>query len=202
MEDQNKPLEETPTPEGTTPQEPTQTPQMETPAVNTAEQTTPPTPEVKPEINNEEAPKQDLEKPAVAATEPVDSLPAPHYAGGWIRLLAYIIDAIAIGIVAQVLQAIFGENTGNNLSAIVFIAYLVVMMAVKQQTLGMMALKLKLVHADGKQTNWWGVALMREILGRVVCGITLGIGYLITFWTTKKQGIHDMISHTYIIREK
>jgi len=147
-----------------------------------------PTPEAAPV-----APTQDLEKP---------ELEAPHFAGGWIRFLAYIIDAIILGIVSTLLQAIAGENLGGNLAGIVALAYLVVMIALKQQTVGMMILKLKLVHADKKDMNWWGVALLREILGRIVCALTLGIGYLIMFWTGKKQGLHDMVAKTYVIREK
>jgi uncharacterized RDD family membrane protein YckC len=126
-----------------------------------------------------------------------------HYAGGWIRFLSFIIDAIIIGIVNQIVLATgIGTSTAQNINSIITLAYFVIMIAVKQQTVGMMALSLKIVSASGEKTNWWGIALLREIVGRIVCSLTLGIGYLIIFWTKKKQGLHDMIAKTYVIRTK
>ncbi|HCC22808.1 TPA: RDD family protein [Candidatus Falkowbacteria bacterium] len=139
------------------------------------------------------AAQPDMSKPALGG---------PHYAGGWIRFLAYIIDAIILGIVIGILGSFMSENATNNLGGLIGLVYVICFLALKQQTLGMMALKLKLIkEANENKMNWWAVVLLRQIVGGIVCGITLGIGFLIIFWTKKKQGLHDMIAKTYVVRE-
>jgi uncharacterized RDD family membrane protein YckC len=143
-----------------------------------------------------------VEEPIIAATPDLTQteIAAPQYAGGWIRLLAYIIDAIIIGLGLSIFRAIGGTALYNAMS-VLGVVYLVVFMALKQQTPGMMALKLRLVSAESGTPNWWMIAIMRQVVGGLVCGITLGIGYLVTFFTDKKQGLHDMIAKTYVIKD-
>lgn len=126
-----------------------------------------------------------------------------NLAGGWIRFLALIIDSILIGIVQQIILAAGVDTaTAQTINSVITLVYLVVMIGLKQQTVGMMALKLKIVPAKEGKPNWWAIALLREVLGRLVCGLTLGIGYLIMFWTKNKQGLHDMIAKNYVIKMK
>jgi len=138
--------------------------------------------------------KPDMSKP---------ELGTPHYAGGWIRFLSYIIDAIILGIVVGILNSFLSEGAASNVAGLIGLAYVLCFLALKQQTPGMMALKLKLIKEENEnKMNWWLVVLLRQIVGGLVCAITLGIGYLIIFWTKNKQGLHDMIAKTYVIREQ
>ncbi|HCB22768.1 TPA: RDD family protein, partial [Candidatus Daviesbacteria bacterium] len=41
---------------------------------------------------------------------------------------------------------------------------------------------------------------LREILGKLASGLILGIGYLMVAWDSKKQGLHDKIASTYVVR--
>ena len=146
------------------------------------------------------APQADLTKP---------ELNAPHYAGGWIRFLAIILDGIILGVIAWILGMLFISNTGSledvkmvqNIQQFISVVYFFLFMALKQQTPGMMILKLRLISLNTGKSNWWIISLLREVLGGFVCALTLGIGYLIVFWTPKKQGLHDYIAGTTIIRE-
>jgi uncharacterized RDD family membrane protein YckC len=45
----------------------------------------------------------------------------------------------------------------------------------------------------------YGRAALREILGKFVSGITLGIGYLMVAFDAHKQGLHDKIADTCVI---
>ena len=62
-----------------------------------------------------------------------------------------------------------------------------------------MALRIKVIMTDGSEITY-GKAAMREILGKFVSGILLGIGYLMVAFDSQKQGLHDKIANTYVIK--
>jgi uncharacterized RDD family membrane protein YckC len=41
---------------------------------------------------------------------------------------------------------------------------------------------------------------LREIIGKIVSSIILFIGYLMILWDGKKQGLHDKIAGTVVIK--
>lgn len=45
----------------------------------------------------------------------------------------------------------------------------------------------------------YGKAFLRWV-GYSISGLTLGIGYLMVAFTKQKQGLHDKIAGTYVIR--
>ena len=65
------------------------------------------------------------------------------------------------------------------------------------QTLGQMATRIKVVRADGQPMDL-GVATLRFV-GLLVCGLTLGIGFLFIVFDKQKRGLHDRIAGTYVI---
>jgi uncharacterized RDD family membrane protein YckC len=67
------------------------------------------------------------------------------------------------------------------------------------QTPGKMALRIKVIRTDGAPITY-GRAALREVLGKFVSGILLGIGYLMVAFDSKKQGLHDKIADTYVIK--
>jgi uncharacterized RDD family membrane protein YckC len=80
------------------------------------------------------------------------------------------------------------------------IGYQVVCIAKGGQTLGKKALGIKVVKLNG-ETVTMGTALMRELLGRMVAGfIPFAIGYLWMLWDKDKQGLHDKIAGTIVIK--
>lgn len=66
------------------------------------------------------------------------------------------------------------------------------------QTLGKMFLGIRVVSIDGKPITW-GKALLREILGKMISVLVLGLGYLWVIWDGKKQAWHDKIAGTYVV---
>ena len=58
---------------------------------------------------------------------------------------------------------------------------------------------IRVVDAQGKTPNML-TFFLREVVGKLVSGIILGIGYLIVLWDGRKQALHDKIASTYVVR--
>jgi uncharacterized RDD family membrane protein YckC len=180
--------------------------------------------------------------PAVAATPigpgPVGAFPAyagaqapvaassVGYAGFWLRLVAWFIDAILLGVVGNILMLIFGLGTGDwrhlvmsggqprpediallmgMMFRIMFISiilhwlyYAFLESSTWQGTLGKKALGLYVTDLSGMRISF-GRATGR-FFARIISGLTLGIGYLMVAFTEKKQALHDMIAGTLVLR--
>ena len=77
------------------------------------------------------------------------------------------------------------------------VAYQALMLASRGQTLGKMALKVKVVRADGSNIST-GQAWGRE-LSRMVLGCLYIVDYLPAFFTADKRTLHDMIANTRVV---
>jgi len=106
-----------------------------------------------------------------------------EYAGFWIRLLAYLIDVILLSIVSW---------------GFVNVLYFIGLWAWRGQTLGQIAADIKVVGTDGRPADL-RIAVLRY-LGYWVCALTLGIGFLIMAFDARKQGLHDKIADTCVVR--
>lgn len=132
-----------------------------------------------------------------------------QYVGFWRRFAALFIDAIILGVVSGIIGAILmsamgSENSpagllGNLASFVLAFAYYVYYQSKVGQTLGKKAMGIKVVDAAGK-TPSMTTFFLREIIGKFVSGIILGIGYLMVIWDPKKQALHDKIASTYVIK--
>lgn len=124
------------------------------------------------------------------------AMEAVVYAGFWIRGAALVIDTIIATILQFAITAL--EPTGI-LAIIVGVSYPVLFIGLRGQTPGKMALGIKVVK-PGRQAPGMGTAILREILGKFLSGIALGLGYAWAGWDPCKQGWHDKIAGTYVIR--
>jgi uncharacterized RDD family membrane protein YckC len=66
------------------------------------------------------------------------------------------------------------------------------------QTIGKIVMGIKVVGKDGSRLTW-GKALLRYV-GYIVSGIVASIGFLWVAFDRKRQGWHDKIASTYVIR--
>jgi predicted Zn finger-like uncharacterized protein len=139
------------------------------------------------------------------------------YAGFWLRVVASIIDSIALfaiqmvcGILLRLTGSLVtdvmvgGSNTSQFLILLLFNlvinwGYFVVFTGSCGQTLGKMALRIKVVRTDGSDIGY-GRALLREVPAKFLSGLILGIGYLMVAFDERKQGLHDKIADTYVIK--
>jgi len=138
------------------------------------------------------------------------------YAGFWLRVVASIIDSLALFAIQMVCALIFslaGGLLGSNLdgrenggfgilwlfTTVIGLAYYVVFTGSCGQTLGKMALRIKVVRTNGSDFGY-GRALLREVPGKFVSGLILGIGYLMVAFDERKQGLHDKIADSYVVK--
>ncbi len=120
-----------------------------------------------------------------------------EYSGFWIRLGAAIIDSLIISAAAAILVRL-GPSPFP-----IFVGWLYLWLLTGHwgQTLGKKLLGIKVVDQQGNIPGLSRAAL-REIVGKTVVGFTLGLGYLWIIWDKQKQGLHDKIASTYVIKVK
>jgi uncharacterized RDD family membrane protein YckC len=151
------------------------------------------------------APKAKVDDPALPGEQDV------VYAGFWLRVLASVIDTILVSIVTvPILMAIYGRDYFEGTSLIkgladVLVSYVLPAVAVilfwiaRQATPGKMALSLKIVDADDFGPLSKGQAVGRYF-GYYVSIFGLMLGFLWVAFDARKQGWHDKLARTVVIR--
>ena len=123
------------------------------------------------------------------------------------RLVAYIIDSFLLNIVSTVLGFFLGLTMGGNpdtaatltllsvlLSILVFVAYDALLVAARGQSLGKMALSIKVVSEDGANVSTgqaWGRAFAKLIPFAV----------LVALFNKERKGLHDMLARTRVVNK-
>ncbi len=79
-------------------------------------------------------------------------------------------------------------------------AYYVLFTAFSGQTLGKKICGIRVVR-PGRQSVGIGWAILREVIGKFVSAIILGIGYLMVAFHPQKRGLHDLIAGTYVVKD-
>jgi uncharacterized RDD family membrane protein YckC len=147
------------------------------------------------------------------------------YAGFWLRFVAIIIDVILqMVVIAPILGVIgLGMSSGSSgmdsadptmmiakfmaifstvgiVLQIVQVLYFTLMESSKYQaTLGKLALGLIVTDVNGGKLDFVK-ALIRNI-SKIVSWIILGIGFIMAGFTEKKQGLHDIIAGTLVVKK-
>jgi uncharacterized RDD family membrane protein YckC len=136
-----------------------------------------------------------------------------EYVGFWSRLGASIIDSIIIIVITlPTLYLIYGGDYFNSEEFIqgfsdLIISYVFPLVATilfwiyKCATPGKIALSVKIVDAKTGNNPTVRQSTIRY-LGYYVSLIPLGLGFLWIAWDAKKQGWHDKMAGTVVIRSK
>ncbi|MCI0382004.1 MAG: RDD family protein [Chlamydiae bacterium] len=69
-----------------------------------------------------------------------------------------------------------------------------------QGTIGKKIMQIKVVDQLGKKISF--LRATSRFFGKIVSRILFGVGFLLIFFTKKKQTLHDKIASTYIILKK
>ena len=120
-----------------------------------------------------------------------------EYMGFWVRLAAWVIDAVITGVIGGIIDALVGVAF---LGSIVSVLYFVLFTGLRGQTPGKMALGIMVVNQQGNVPGI-GRAALREIIGKLVSTIPILLGFLWVGWDRRKRGWHDHISGTYVVRK-
>ena len=145
-----------------------------------------------------------------SAESQVTNLENAHYAGFWIRVVAYILDVLILSplliITLFVISLKFSlEPTIMSLlisviTLILWGLYEIIMVGKKGATLGKMVIGAKIVKDNGDEIDMNSSAI--RFAGKIVNNFTIYIGYIMVAFTGKKQGLHDMMAQTYVIYKK
>lgn len=134
------------------------------------------------------------------AGQPLPATPKPiltpavaiEYMGFWIRFVAAIIDAIVVSFSYLFLPIwYFGP--------LPVLLYYWLFTGLKGQTLGKMLVGIKVIDAHGNRPGL-ATAALREILGKIISAIVFYLGFLWIAWDRQKQGWHDQIASTYVVK--
>jgi uncharacterized RDD family membrane protein YckC len=134
----------------------------------------------------------------------------PQHAGFWRRSWALMIDAIILGIFTLVIAIWFKrppeEGTRESaLGAVLQLALILLYMPAlwaspMQATAGQRICALRVIDAiDGGRISFMRGLL--RVLGMMLSGLILGIGFLMAAFTERKQGLHDLIAGTYVVKD-
>ena len=124
------------------------------------------------------------------------------YAGFWIRFSAMAWDLLILGIPSFIVQFLLVFVTKIQsmiyLVALATVAITIYMDGIKGGTPGKLILGLR-IQNDRNQFIGIPHAFLRYI-GKMLSGVILGIGYLMIAWSPKKQGLHDKIAKTFVVK--
>ena len=121
------------------------------------------------------------------------------YAGFWVRLIAGIIDFVVLWVIYLILMII--PIIGWIFSLFVSWLYFSIQQSSsKQATLGMRALDIKITDEKHGKISFWRASGNYFVV--YFSGLLIFIGFLMIAFTTRKQGLHNIISRTLCIRAK
>ena len=134
------------------------------------------------------------------------------YGGFWIRLVAYIIDAIVLSVVVGIIAAIIGVNlfnpenpeaafdpTLNLVSVVISWLYFALMeSSPRGATVGKMVLGLRVVDEQGNRLSF--LRATGRFFAKIVSSIILFIGFLMIAFTDRKRGLHDIMAGTLVVK--
>ncbi len=144
-----------------------------------------------------------------------------NYASFGRRLVAVLIDGFILSMVSFFITRFFpGANpyvygqrglvpastfmgtslVGTLLSLLIGWGYYVYFIGSKGQTVGKMAMGIKVVNMGGKGHPDYMHAFLREVVGKFISGLLFALGYLWMLWDGKKQTWHDKIAGTVVVR--
>jgi len=141
--------------------------------------------------------------------------PDMEYGGFWRRFVAFIIDSILLGAVIAGLAIPLGislqdASMERAISTILifqlvvyvvrWLYYAIMEASVNQATLGKMIVGLIVTDEAGNRLSF-GRATGRN-LAKIISEYVIYIGYIMIAFTKKKQGLHDLLASTIVIKKR
>jgi uncharacterized RDD family membrane protein YckC len=138
------------------------------------------------------------------------------YAGFFVRLAAYIIDCIIVGISLLIIRItnfftymmnpdiffvrpiLFKFSIFDIVIYLLGLTYFVFMTYYYGGTFGKQLLNLKVCKVTDEKLSLFTV-IYRESIGRYLSGLILFIGYIMIGLDSKKRGLHDILSDTLVV---
>jgi uncharacterized RDD family membrane protein YckC len=130
------------------------------------------------------------------------------YAGFWRRVAAWFLDGLLLSLVTlpftlqfsgdAAAQAGRASAAGTISTVVGWLYYALMESSAKQATVGKMALGIVVTDLEGGRIGF-GRATGRYF-GKILSALILGIGFLMVAFTERKQGLHDILASTLVVR--
>jgi len=137
------------------------------------------------------------------------------YSGFWRRVAAALLDGLILSVPTAIIGAAAGANQFNAgvsygyspgvsalvnlLNTAIGVAYYAGLEGTRGQTLGKMALGIKVIDADAG--GFIGIPRgIGRYFARILSAIALGLGYLWMLWDPRKQCWHDKLVRSVVVR--
>ncbi len=138
------------------------------------------------------------------------------YAGFFSRFAAFFIDSIVVALALLIVKLpilVLQSSVGDSFLFKPFLfkftivqvfyylltlAYFVLMTYYSGATVGKHLMKLKVVDSEGQRLTFMSV-LIRESVGKYLSTFIVYIGYIMTAFDERKQGLHDKIADTCVV---
>lgn len=138
------------------------------------------------------------------------------YAGFFVRLAAYLIDWLVVGIALLTVRIpiwissfaypdnwlirdfIFKYSIADIVTYVLSATYFILLTYYTGRTLGKRLLQLRVVSAEDRDMTFFEV-VYRETVGKFLSGVVICIGYLMIGIDKEKRGIHDWLADTKVI---
>lgn len=136
------------------------------------------------------------------------NMPSSDYAGFLKRFLAVLIDGILIALVTAPLPGntvTYGDGSAYSSNPWVWpvsAIYGVFMISKYGATLGKMAMKIRVQNMETGANLTIVEAILREVVGKFLSSLVIGLGYFWMLWDKDKQTWHDKIAKSVVVNSK
>jgi uncharacterized RDD family membrane protein YckC len=123
-----------------------------------------------------------------------------QYAGFWIRVVAYFLDSILLGIGNVIVIFVFDDPESiapSFISIAIGLLYFGLMESSENQaSLGKMAVGIRVGNERGERITLANA--LGRYLGKILSALVLCIGFMMVGWDDRKQGLHDKLADTVV----
>ncbi len=120
------------------------------------------------------------------------------YAGFWKRFLAYLIDAILLGIIGGLLTINMETAAASTVTTILGWLYVAGMeSSARQATIGKSVLGMYVTDLEGQRLSFLRATV--RYFAKILSAIILLIGFIMAAFTARKQALHDIIASTLVL---
>ena len=138
------------------------------------------------------------------------------YAGFFVRLAAYLVDLLVVGIALLIVRIpiwimsfinpdnfivrdmIFQYSIADILLYLLKVVYFVLLTYYTGSTLGKKLFQIKVVSTENRKMTFFEV-VFRETVGRFLAALIIYVGYIMVGVDKQKRGLHDILSDTQVI---
>jgi len=126
------------------------------------------------------------------------------------RLVAYLIDVAVVGVLSFVFGILSGifilfGGFGPLLAVGIWLVYIVGLLLFyirywkNSTSFGKSMMKMKVVTKDGHANLGLGNMVLREIIGKMISGAAMSLGYIWILIDADKQGFHDKLVSSVVV---